>query len=117
MKVQAKLARVSGMQNLESIKTAALLHFVTPNGCDPEFIGNKLFAVGAGLSGVERLGQLSGATSVHPLPEGLKMTETLVETVTATIINVSVLNMGADAAAKAAVQKPKEAANDKTVID
>lgn len=117
MKVQAKLAKVSGMQNIESIKTAALVHFVTPNGCDSEFLGNKIFAVGAGLTGVERLGQLSGATSVHPLPEGLKMTETLVDTVTATIINVSVLNMSADAAAKAAVKKPKEGSNDKTVID
>ncbi len=115
--VQARLARVGGMQGLESIKTAAVMHFVTPNGCDSDFIGNRIFSVGSGLSGMERLGQLSGATSVHPIAEGLKLTETLVETVTATIINISTLNMSADEAAKAATNKPKDSGNDKTVID
>ena len=115
--VQARLAKVGGMQGLESIKTAAIMHFVTPNGCDPDFIGNKIFAASAGQTGMERLGQLSGAASVHPLPEGLKMTETLVETVTATIINISTLNMSADEAAKAATKKAKDSAHDGTIID
>ncbi|MFM9938684.1 MAG: vWA domain-containing protein [Hyphomicrobiaceae bacterium] len=115
--VQARLAKVGGMQGLESIKTAAIMHFVTPNGCDPDFIGNQIFAASAGQTGMERLGQLSGAASVHPVEEGGKLTETLVELVTATIINVSSLNMPANEAAKAATKKAKEGKNDSTIID
>lgn len=106
--LQAKISKNAGSKGVESKRSLAIVHFVTPNGCDPTFPPNALSTVNGITHGLDRLAKFTGADSVKPLTKGMKSVDDLVKLVTGTVIGTTVNGKPLDKAAGDAVSAVKK---------
>lgn len=87
--LKTKLARITATADIETRKLAVAIHFITPNGCDPEFPGNKNHPSGQSITGFDAIKQLAHESLVVPCKDAAAFVPNLVDLVTGTIIKIS----------------------------
>ena len=86
LKLQSEFEGAAGNAKTGKKQAISIVHFLTPNGCDPTFPPNVAGTTNGITQGLDRLAKLTGSESVKPMNKGMKDMNNLVKLITGTVV-------------------------------